>query len=105
MHHRPRLGVLAALVLSIGTIPVAGSSTSATLAVGVTVVRSCAIDSGTHPGDIALACSKGVALVNVGTANVRRLSGTNHPVLISAPTDPLGSMQTEGRPLQITLNF
>jgi hypothetical protein len=105
MHHRPCLGVLAALALSIGTIPVAGSSTSATLAVGVTVVRSCAVDSGTHPGDIALVCSKGVALVNVGATNVRRLSGTNHPVFISAPTDTVGSTQTDRRLLQITLNF
>ena len=92
-----RCGAVFACVLIFASVALAQSS-SAPMAVSVTVVRGCAVGAGTAGGSLTLSCSNGVSSVAVA-AGVR---SSIQPLVSGVNTLPV---EASNQPLVVTLNF
>jgi hypothetical protein len=90
-------------------ITIEAGTASALLSVGVTVVRSCKVESGGTSGTISLACSKDVTRVEIsGTSAPQVLmltGGTNASELSTMPADARPAEPADSVVRLVTLNF
>lgn len=91
-----RCGAVFACLLIFASVALAQSS-SAPMAVSVTVVRGCAVGAGTVGGSLTLSCSNGVSSVAVASgarSSIQPLVSGVNTLLVDA-----------SKPLVVTLNF
>ena len=105
---RMTVPLVATLALLGATVGVGAASSTASMTVGVTVVRSCAVGTQAASGTLTLACSNGVNHVNLGsssTPDVRPLVSGSNALTPSSGSSATRETSSPSQPLVVTLNF
>ena len=99
---------LVATLLLLGAVSVGAASSTASMAVGVTVVRSCAVGMQAASGTLTLACSNGVNHVNLGrssTPDIRPLVPGSNALTPRSGSSAPREASSPNQPLVVTFNF
>ena len=105
---RTAFSLVATLVLLGATVGVGAASSTASMAVGVTVVRSCAVGTQPASGTLTLTCSNGVNQVNLGrssTADIRPIVSGPNALTPGSGGSATRETSSPSQPLVVTFNF
>ena len=97
--------LLAAFGTAAMTATVGAASASAPLSVGVTVVRSCSVESAQTSGSIGLACSASASRIQVSSSGGSEVLTLASGIKASLDAGGRTGEQSGNAPRQITINF